>query len=215
MLLELVIDGHDGAAKTPVVEGVRERLIERGYSVGAYAPFQLVKKRIPEPNINSYWDDGRTGLAVDLLRGVIEEVRGTSTEQVILYDRHWMTIFTEIEGTELAKRWDDFPPTYFMSIATPEIIKGRKRFDPSFRHTASDQVIEEYCRRYNQLAELHSSHIVGRFVVNEQRVDLTVPINEITRYALSKLESRTGTGLEGEMIRRLKEGIRRSKRGKK
>ncbi len=52
MTFELVFEGNDGAAKTPIAKGVMNKLIDLGLTVNLYSPFYLVKNKIPENRMN-------------------------------------------------------------------------------------------------------------------------------------------------------------------
>ncbi len=185
-MIEFVIEGHDGSAKTPIAEGVRDKLDELGYSVSLYEPFQLVKEKIPEEDIYFYWGDGRAKEAVNIIKGMIQEIRDNNKANIVLYDRHWMTVFSEIDSTPLVNGWVDFPPTFFLKVK-PEITRQRNKFSYDIPFTSNNQQIQGYFNRYNQLAEKYSEHIVGNFEVLKNRIDLTIPIDLIVNCILKRL----------------------------
>lgn len=182
-MLEFVLEGHDGAGKSTVLRGVSETLTSHGFTNEVYAPFHMVREQIPEKDIYPYWNNGMAEEALDLLREVIRSIRRgaqTSRPDVLLYDRHWMTIFSEIDGTNLATEWDDFPPTFFLE-APPSVTKAHKQFSYEVPFTTSDEQIAGYHRKFLGLAEKYSVHLAGRFYVATKTQDLTPIVNRMSK----------------------------------
>jgi hypothetical protein len=173
---ELVIEGHDSAAKTPIAEGVKRELQSRGVRAEVYAPFRRVNAKIPEPDMYLYWaEDATARRAVELLASEIALVREEARErgvEVVIYDRHWMTVLSEIEHRPaLRALWEDFLPTFFVE-APPVKTMSAERFSFGVPWTSSAEKVAYYYQVYLALAERYARHIVARFRIemhNEPR----------------------------------------------
>lgn len=189
-MLELVIEGHDGAAKTPVALGLQERLQQVGYHGRVYAPFQLANQTVPEKEIYSYWGT-RTEEVIKILQRVLTEIKTeavTDNLNFIIYDRHWMTVLREISGTPYQQYWTDFLPTFFME-APPEKTQSCKRFSSACPWTASlDKITEEY-QAYLRIAANYHQYILGHYLVNKNDQPLRPIIEEIATTVLEVLRT--------------------------
>jgi hypothetical protein len=190
-MLEFALDGTDGSAKTPICEGVLSELTRKGIKSTSFDPFQEVRKLIPESDIYPYWKDGRAETALHLIQQVVEQCREDSLRKgidVLLYDRLWLTLFTEIDDTPLASQWNHFVPTFILT-APREIIVKRPGFSYGLPFSSSDQMLDDYHSKYLTLSKKYSSPIFGSYEINALRVDLRPIIKDIT----TKIVSRIGT----------------------
>jgi thymidylate kinase len=184
-MLEFVMEGHDGAGKSTVLAGVKKKLEQKGITTKIHAPFYLVKELIPEDDIFCYWKN-RANTAVNLLSKAIKQAREQpSNPQVLLFDRHWMTIFSEIENTPLENNWNDFPPTFFLQAA-PNVTKSHERFTYDCPFTNNDEEITKYYHIFNNLTQKYSYHILGKYLVTCKQQDLTPIVDDIC----SKIEEK-------------------------
>ena len=185
---EFSIDGHDGAAKTPIAEGVKAQLEASGLRVKLCAPFHLANDCVPGGEIYPYWEtDEKAQEAIDLLKNLIANFRRECQEEkidVALYDRHWMTVFAEIEGRPTQAHWTNFVPTFFIE-APPEKTTACSRFSLEIPWTTSIDQVERYYHRYLLLAQRYPKHIVDRFTVTDKRQPLTPIIDAICTHILT------------------------------
>ncbi len=122
---QIGIEGIDGAGKTSVADRLEELFTEDGLKVSRFSPYRMVRG-----NIYELWktDQGAT-IAIDALRAVFKRCEQQSTRDgsdVVIYDRHWMTAFTEIsDRPALIEAWGDvFVPTALIA-ASPETATAR------------------------------------------------------------------------------------------
>ena len=202
-MLEYVIEGHDGSAKTPVSLGVKKRLENMSYSVGLYAPFQIVNAQIPEVDIYLYWKkDETTSKALTLLSDVIKSNREDAIKNnvdVVLYDRHWLTILGEIDHRENFK-WNDFKPTFFLEAPVSKTMDC-KRFSFDIPWTDSVDTIDSYYHKYLGLIEKYSEHVIDRYRVNTRTQPLDPIIDSITDYIVTDLTNGHNSSQKGLQIK--------------
>jgi predicted ATPase len=180
-MLEYVIEGHDGSAKTPIVDGVKNRLERAGLVVEVCAPFQVVNNQIEEEDIYLYWqNDEMTTKALELLSNAINYARQKAKDNgadILLYDRHWLTIVGEIDHRNKFE-WEDYRPTFFIE-APVEKTMDCKRFSFAIPWTSSVEVITDCYDKYLVLAEKYSEHIVQKYRVEKRTQPLGGIIDSI------------------------------------
>jgi len=191
-MLEYVIEGHDGAAKTPVTLGVKKRLEELEYKVEICAPFQTANNIIPEPDIYMYWkNEDKAKEALTILSGIVDESRTRAKERnvdIILYDRHWMTIIGEIyQRPGLEELWQDFLPTFFLEAPVEKTLDC-KRLSFDVPWTSSVERISQENHKYLNLAKVYTDHVVGHYVVKTRDQPLEPIVDSITNKILEDLK---------------------------
>ena len=106
MYMEFAVDGHDGAAKTPILEGVAQRLRLQGYSVKTVALFHQANVLVSGGEIYPLWGSVDSTLwAIALLESHLLEAQTaclTHGDDILLYDRHWMTVMVELSSPKLS-----------------------------------------------------------------------------------------------------------------
>lgn len=175
MLRQVGIEGIDGAGKTSVADRLEELLKEDGLKVSRFSPFRMVRG-----DTYGLWktDDG-AHMAIDALRTVFrrcDEQAQHDGSDVAIYDRHWMTAFTEIaDRSALVEAWGDaFIPTALIA-ASPESATARLSNDGESEWSRLDAQ-KEYAQRYHRLALGHYVHMLGIY-----RNDGDVTIDMIAR----------------------------------
>ena len=89
-MLEYVIEGHDGSAKTTLAEGIKNNLKVLGYKCGVFSPFHIANSLIDEPDIYLYWKTGKEKAAIELLQKVIHSIRVQNLHlDVLIFDRRF------------------------------------------------------------------------------------------------------------------------------
>lgn len=201
MPLQFAIEGHDGAAKTPVLERTCAALREKGHAVEVCAPYALANERLAGESVRDVyllWAAGgreaRRGF--ELLSGIVESARARA-RGVLLFDRHWMSVLrclevaTGLPAAErdaLAERWRAAaPPTFFLE-APPSMTRQARRFTRDAPWTATDAALDEEYRAWLRLLEAHPAPIVGRYRVEDRAQDLAPIVADVTAKILSALE---------------------------
>ena len=189
---QYVIEGHDGSGKTPIAKGVKSLLIKHNLRVDICAPFQIANSMIPEQDIYFYWKDpSNAKKAIGLLSGIINQCEERARKEgldVLLYDRHWLTVLGEIDHRpKLRQLWTNFQPTFFIEAPVNKTLDC-KRFSFDVPWTSSIEVITDYYYKYLRLIEKYSQYIVGRYKVESRTQPLDPIINSITDYILLDLQ---------------------------
>src|SRR5258708_5885980 len=96
----LAVDGHDGAGKTTLAIKLAERLrADYVRPFGGAAGARLVEMAARDP-------EG----SVQFAKGLVSEATDTARGDVLVFDRHWMTVSTLIPEA-LWDVWRPVPPT--------------------------------------------------------------------------------------------------------
>ena len=164
ILQRIVFDGHDASGKTTWAKKTSEYL-------GRYCRARYVK-----PFSDSIGDlitwlfyKGDVNLlntiALTAIRKIEEE---NSTYDVLIYDRHWLSIFTLIDHSRY-EVWYPLPVT-FLCWTTPDITRQRL----SARSTAEEDNKwdhEYYCSIYKQLAHKYGIDIIDTSSIKLRSID--------------------------------------------
>lgn len=185
----LAIEGINGAGKSPTIAHTIEQLGEQGQKSACFAPFHLVRPRLDRPDIYPLWDENPSR-AVELLHETLDEVEDQARQQgldVLLYDRHWMTVHTQAPRVpEVIELWGDrFVPTVLLTAPVEHSMRLTQR-----GYTApwlQDETIPLYTRLYDELYSQHPDHMLGRFMVESQTQDLR-PIATTIVSIISQME---------------------------
>lgn len=178
-MIEIAIDGMDGSGKSTIIKETKKSLVAEGYTTEIYAPYRLANQRILEDDLYTYWSDGRAGEALNIVQDTIIDCRDRSNADIILYDRHWMTAFTEIHGTEHVNDWYvSMVPTFVMN-APPTTIKARRQSTLDDELTSSDVLLADYSKRYENLVQIYAEHIIGSFETDKIHFDHKVPVDTL------------------------------------
>ena len=125
---EIAFEGIDGAGKTTTISIVKRMLAQDGAQVEVVAPYREAAAH--HGDIYEMWQDKvGVGLAVRAITEVIDDAHARAIANgadVLLYDRHWMTAFAEIDDNGAAKlRWGNrFVPTAFLRVS-PDVALAR------------------------------------------------------------------------------------------
>lgn len=190
-MLEFAIDGHDGSAKTPILEGVRDALVASGITVATEALFHRMNEQRGEEIYPLWAFDEGADVLVELFQTLEAQVVDrsyASGADVLLWDRHWMTVLVETIDRPSVRRLTSLPPMFFIE-APPSKTKGCQRFSYELGWTASDAKVEEYYRRYLDLADRLEGLVLKRYLVTERRQDLTPIIQDVVAIILSRMET--------------------------
>lgn len=176
---ELAIEGLDGSGKTTVVSEVAGQLEDWGLAVQTYAPYRLANELVGEDIYPLWKSDNGARMVIGIMKKVLQQTRSQALEEesdVILFDRHWMTAFTEIGGRPgLMQVWgEDLPPTAYLRVS-PEIARARSQNDRD-KPWMDRVVFENYAARYDSLCR-----DFGQFVQGIYRNDDDVSPSSIAR----------------------------------
>ena len=129
-------------------------------------------------------------MLLGLLSDVISCARDEASRHgadVLLFDRHWMTILVEIDDRRLLRAcWEDMVPTFFVS-APPAKTKACDRFSYALGWTSSDERVEYYYQRYLEIVRRYPQHLLGTYDVLHKRQPLDPIITDIVGKILETL----------------------------
>lgn len=178
---KLAIEGINGAGKTPTLAHVQALCETDGLVADQYAAFHLVRDKIDEPDIFNLWAD-RPQLAVRKLHETFDEIEADARARqldVLLFDRHWLTVFTQAEtNPAINDYWGDrFVPTVLLTSPTNHL---RRLSERGYKAQWLQQDELEYYRQlYDTLYDRHTENFLGRFVVSSSTQDLRPVAQEL------------------------------------
>lgn len=177
----LAVEGINGSGKTPTIRYLKSLLNSHNISTGIYAPYHLVKAKIDLPDIYPLWEQ-EPEWAVSLLHEVMDEAESdakANDHDVLIYDRHWTTAFTQAEKNPVIKTaWGErFVPTILFSSPLSHAKRLANR-GYSAEWLSLDS-IKYYINLYEQVAKQYPQLIVGRFSVSSAAQDLHIIATQI------------------------------------
>lgn len=164
MIRQVVIEGIDGSGKTTIAKELASLLSAEGLTTLTFAPYRLAEERIGA-DIYPMWGSPATAkAAIGVLRQVFHDCQKQAedeTADVVIYDRHWMTAFTEIATSpELRATWGDmFVPAALLRVE-PSIASARQANDEAAEWSDIDSQIQ-YATRYEDIAAQNFHQMLG------------------------------------------------------
>ncbi len=160
----IAIEGIDGSGKTTVAEALKDELRGQGLCVGVVSPYRLASKEYGGDLYPLWQNEIGAKRAIGVLKNVLELTEVCAEKaglDVLIYDRHWMTAFTEIaDRPALVSEWGaTFVPTALLR-ANPTLAQQRARNDC---HEAwmSPEGLRGYAEKYEQLCSKYGQHLLG------------------------------------------------------
>jgi len=153
--VEIVVDGTDGAGKTPLVEYIASRLIGLGYTVATYAPFREIE-------VYPLWETDPIK-ASRIIAEVMQRFRANhSNTEIVIWDRAWPTVFVSTNCKEAREMFCRFPDLTVLLINTEQTIL--EKITKHRLHSA--WVIDPYARKkyieaYRILAGTHRDDLLA------------------------------------------------------
>lgn len=161
---ELALEGIDGAGKSTVADLLQERLAQDGIVADVCRPYYEARELLGQDLYPLWASDDGSMAAIGTLHTITATARDKAHEakaDLILYDRHWMTAFTEIgDKPQRAAQWDesDFVPTALLRV-TPEVAAQRcRQADEAW---AQPSELHRYHNQFNALATVYGRHLLG------------------------------------------------------
>lgn len=167
---EIAIEGVDGVGKSSVATALAQLLSAFGGQAHICNPFHTARAMNDEQDVYPLWQtqDG-SHHAIDLLHAAIQAERARAAAvaaDTIIYDRHWMTVFTEVgQDPDLVAHWGDhLPHTALLLDARPE----EQQRHQANNHGDSWDVYDErerYKKLYRELGYAHRDHMLGAYLI--------------------------------------------------
>lgn len=137
----IVVDGHDGTGKTTLSHGLAGAL--GGIAVRPFADTL-------GDHVAWLWRAERYDEAGSLALAAVERVRAVTAARPLVFDRHWLTMFTVLPERHWAA-WYPLPPTVVLTAAAPVVAS---RLAARAEATGDLAEHDEYGRRYLELSRL-------------------------------------------------------------
>jgi hypothetical protein len=138
--VHLVLDGHDGAGKTTLAARLAEEV--GGVHVRPFGG------SLGEQMLGSA-ERGDFRAAALLARRGIERVLESQPARTLVFDRHWMTLFTLLPESF----WSDWLPPPPTTLCWSALDTTRLRLRLRGEAEGSSETHEHYLRRYRDLAD--------------------------------------------------------------
>ncbi len=181
LLKEIAIEGLDGTGKTTVANLLWFHFTAQEIPTAICAPYKDVKAEYGSDIYPLWKSDRGAEMCIDLIKGAIQTARQKALDDkkaILIYDRHWMTAFTEIAAhPHLVERWgDEFVPTAYLRVS-PETARRRAQDDPDTQAPwMQKRNYENYSTCYETLCRNYGQHLLGIY-----RNDDDVPLESIVR----------------------------------
>src|SRR5262245_32389059 len=177
---ELVIDGTDGAGKTPLVTYLIDTIVARGLSVATLAPYRVQE-------VYPLWESDPLAAAT-IITGIMRHFREhNSGADVIIWDRGWPTGFVSTTSTEARQLFTPFPNLTLLLLNHEQTTINKMAQQQRSEQWYIDQELRQrYQAAYRRLPGEVSAAILayeadadGRFLFGqiEQRVMKTLEVS--------------------------------------
>lgn len=176
--LEIVVDGTDGAGKTPCVAHLCERFRRRGARVATYAPYRVEE-------VYPLWASDPE-LAARTIVTIMAGQRARAEADVIVWDRGWPTAFVSTESPEALALFRPLPPLTLLLLSTMERTRRQARKHPHAGVWATDEErVRRYNARYHALEATNAGVVLRFFPDADERFDLAA-IGDAVERALDR-----------------------------
>lgn len=188
---KLIIEGINGAGKTPMIDMLINTAEGYGLSADTYAPYHLVRDKIDEDDIYPLWAE-HPHQAVNLLLETIAEIEADARDRnldLLVFDRHWLTAYTQAEHTPQIVDWwgDNFEPTALLTSPIDHLLRLSER---GYHHGwLQADALMRYLAVYETLYQKHIHRFVGRFTVSSSTQDLTPIARTLAEMTLTQGET--------------------------
>jgi hypothetical protein len=137
--IEIVVDGTDGAGKTPCVEALVGRLHARGLRVASHAPYR-------EREVYPLWDADPVRAATTIV-GVMNQFMDRHPQaDVVVWDRGWPTAFVTTDDAGARAVFEPLPSLTVLLLSTSERTREKAKFHARAGIWATDDAL---VRRFN------------------------------------------------------------------
>lgn len=182
----LAIDGINGAGKTPTIEAVIETLEQSDIHADTYAPFHQVRETLGIPDIYPLWDTA-PHTAINGLVQTMDNIERDASKRgldVLIYDRHWPTIYTQAyKVPDISDVWGDriVPSILLQSPINHALRLSRRNYTAEWLQA---QQLEQYIQRYEAIHATYPERFLGKFSVESSEQDLRPIAQEIAKIIL-------------------------------
>jgi len=188
----LVVEGHKGAGKTPLIAAMRKSLEDGGIKHHIAEPWQAAIKEFGTDPFYLFTDNDRAREIVEFLSGYVRRTLAeTDDDTLLVFDRQWLTFLTSItlidtEGAGFSqaqyrqyfKSFMKCEPWTFFIASTPYVLKNRasRKGPPPWNEDVDNWTRLRLFSKYRNL-------FGGIYWVRKSRIDMDELANSIlTQY---------------------------------
>ncbi len=170
MIDRIAIEGIDGAGKTTTCEALVKCLEADGLHVVTFAPYRMVNEYLGEEIYNLWFKPDDCLRAIRAFKEVIDICENEAQRwdaDVVIYDRHWMTALTALEGDDTREGyWQQYGPEMVPAalLRVPVETALERRADEIKEDCAAFMEPDQLGRdaaSYGRLAKQYGQHVLG------------------------------------------------------
>lgn len=163
--LEIVVDGTDGAGKTPCVQFLCERFRQRGLKVAIHAPYR-------EQEVYPLWESA-PDRAARIIVGIMARFRAAHCDaDVLIWDRGWPTAYITTENPRARALFMPLPRLTLLLLNTMARTRRQARAHPEAGVWATDEArVQRYSAAYHGL-EVADANVLRFFPDSTDMFDL-------------------------------------------
>lgn len=175
---EICIEGIDGSGKTSVSIELEKLYLNEGLQPRIIAPYRLANNLLGHDLYHLWRSHTSAKLAIKILHQVLEEAKEQALDDavdVVIYDRHWLTAFTEIGNSkELVSEWKTFVPAALLRVSP--LVARRRAINDSSATWSSPEELSRYAQEFGIQAQHNKEKLLGIY-----RSDDDVSVDLIAR----------------------------------
>lgn len=143
--MDIVVDGTDGAGKTPLVQSLVRALAADGRAVATLAPYRVEE-------VFPLWEtDPRRAAAT--ITGIMRRFRDAHPDALVVWDRGWPTAWVSTEDREALDAFLPLSSLTLLLLNTTEVTRMRAaRHASTAPWMVEEPLIERFNRAYRALA---------------------------------------------------------------
>lgn len=185
--LEIVVDGTDGAGKTPCVERLCERFRAGGLAVASHAPYR-------EREVYPLWESAPEEAARVIVE-IMDRVRDARSDaQLLIWDRGWPTAYISTDDPRARALFRPLPALTLLLLSTMARTRRQARNHPRAGVWATDDArVRRYSAAYHALEAPDASTVLRFFPDSSDTFDLHA-IADAADAALPQIMFRQTTG---------------------
>lgn len=164
--IEVVVDGTDGAGKTPCVEHLVHRFAARGLQVVSHAPYR-------EREVYPLWETDPQRAARTIVQVMARFRAAHPDADVVVWDRGWPTAFISTEDAAARALFEPLPAVTILLLSTMDRTRDTAKNHPSAGVWATDEaLIRRYNAAYHRLEASEPHSILRALPDSRSRYDL-------------------------------------------
>lgn len=140
-----MVDGTDGAGKTPLVEALCAALRERGHAVATHAPYRVEE-------VFPLWER-EPRRAAEIITGIMRRFRAAHPREVIVWDRGWPTAWVSTDDPLARAAFEPLPAVTVLLLNTMRVTRAKAvKHRTSAPWMIEEPLVERFNAAYRALA---------------------------------------------------------------